>query len=396
MKRRLFPLLAATSAVLAVVLVVAQPARSSRRPKSGGVLRVEMAAVVNSMDPAAPAANPVEAAAKREIDGLLYERRNPDGTFAGAAGSGAFRLAEWEPGKHASLAANPDFAGGRSFLDSIEIQMGRSDRDRLLDLELGKADFATLPPGEVRQARDRGIRVSVSEPDELLALVLLAGRPATADARVGEALSRSIDRAAIVNFILQKEGEPAGGLLPGWSSGTAFLFSTAVDVSAARALWGQIASSPKIALGYDAGDPLEQAVAERIVVNAREASITLRIQAVAGPAAAAANVDARLVRMRMNSPHPSEALANLQVAFAPLAGWDAKSLSPEGARPGTPGATTPEQIYERERSIVNGYRIVPLVWLPQVYGLSSRVRDWSAPAAGDPWPLADVWLGDAP
>lgn len=356
---------------------------------------MEIAAVVNSVDPTTPAANPAEATAKQEINGLLYARRSPDGTFAGAAGSGAFRLAEWEPGKHASLAANPDFAGGRAFLDSIEIQMGRSDRDRLLDLELGKADFAMLPPGEVRQARDRGIRVSASEPDELLALVLLAGRPATADARVGEALSRSIDRAAIVNFILQKEGEPAGGLLPGWSSGTAFLFSTAVDVSVARALWGQITSSPKIALGYDAGDPLEQAVAERIVVNARDAGITLRIQAIPGLAAASANVDARLVRMRMNSPNPSEALGNLQTMLAPIAGWDAKSLSPEGARTGTPSAT-PEQIYERERTLANGYRVVPLVWLPQVYGLSARVRDWSTPAAGDPWPLADVWLGDAP
>ncbi len=218
------------------------------------------------------------------------------------------------------------------------------------------------------------------------------------DARVGEALSRSIDRAAIVNFILQKEGEPAGGLLPEWSSGTAFLFSTAVAVSAARALWGQITSSPKIALGYDAGDPLEQAVAERIVVNAREAGITVRVQAMAGssaPGSPSTNVDARLMRLRMNSPRPSEALANLRATLAAIAGWDAKSLSPEGVRAGAPGAT-PEQIYERERTMVNGYRVVPLVWLPQVYGLSARVRDWSAPAAGDPWPLADVWLGDAP
>jgi len=32
------------------------------------------------------------------------------------------------------------------------------------------------------------------------------------------------------------------------------------------------------------------------------------------------------------------------------------------------------------------------VWLPQVYGLGARVRDWEAPAAGEGWPLADVWL----
>ena len=42
--------------------------------------------------------------------------------------------------------------------------------------------------------------------------------------------------------------------------------------------------------------------------------------------------------------------------------------------------------------MVNSYRVVPLVWLPEVYGLSARVRDWKAPEAGEGWPLADVWL----
>jgi hypothetical protein len=35
---------------------------------------------------------------------------------------------------------------------------------------------------------------------------------------------------------------------------------------------------------------------------------------------------------------------------------------------------------------------VPIVWMPQVYGLSVRVRDLKQPAAGESWPLADVWL----
>ena len=42
------------------------------------------------------------------------------------------------------------------------------------------------------------------------------------------------------------------------------------------------------------------------------------------------------------------------------------------------------------------HRIVPLEWVPQVYGLSARVRNWKAPAPGETWPLADVWLDPAP
>jgi hypothetical protein len=344
---------------------------------------------VNSIDPAAPVATPAEAEARREIDALLYERRNPDGSFSGNSGSGAFRLAEWEPGKHAVLAANPEFSGGRAFLDSVEIQVGRPDAERLLDLESGKTDLALIPPQDTRQARDRGIRLSISQPDELLAIVMLENTPAQRQQQAvrGEALSRAIDRGAMVNFILQKQGEPAGGLLPQWSSGSAFLFSTDVDVSAARAIWGQIGGSPGIALGYDAGDPLELAIAERIVVNAREAGVPLRAQslgAVSGGASAPA-VDARLIRLRMNSPRPRETLAGMESALAPLTGVEASPLL---------AAATPEQIYERERSIVGGYRVVPLVWLPQIYGLGPRVWNWSAPMAGEPWPLADVWMGE--
>jgi hypothetical protein len=45
--------------------------------------------------------------------------------------------------------------------------------------------------------------------------------------------------------------------------------------------------------------------------------------------------------------------------------------------------------------VLDNYRIVPLVWIPQVYGLSARVRNWIPPAPGQNWPLADVWL-DSP
>jgi hypothetical protein len=51
-----------------------------------------------------------------------------------------------------------------------------------------------------------------------------------------------------------------------------------------------------------------------------------------------------------------------------------------------------QQLYEVERGVVDSYRVIPLVWLPQVYGVGARVRDWKAPAAGEGWPLADVWL----
>jgi ABC-type transport system substrate-binding protein len=391
MKLRLFLFLAAISVVLAVV---AAPLRPARRPRYGGTLRVEIGTIVRSLDPSV-AANPEEADAKDELDALLYDRRSEDGTFVGAAGSGAFRLSAWEAEKSAVFAANEDYRAGRPFVDSIEVQMGRSTHERLLDLELNKADFAQIPAELARQAADHGVRVSASQPDELLALVFLKGRTATENARVREAIARCIDRAAIVNFILQKEGEPAGGLLPQWSSGTAFLFPTETDARSAKEIWTQISPSPKLVLGYDSVDTLEQSVAERIVVNAKEAGISLVSRAIPNPGTASAHagsealrgdtihVDARLIRLRMPSPMPRVALAAFIDVLGPLGGIEAGPL-PENA--------SPEDIYNSERSIISGGRVAPLVWMPQVYGLSARVRDWKQPVAGESWPLADVWL----
>jgi Bacterial extracellular solute-binding proteins, family 5 Middle len=370
-------------AVISVALLSAARVESSRRPRYGGTLRVEVGAVVHSLDAAGAPTDPEEAVAKDEIGALLYDQRNADGTFAGVAGSGAFHIAEWESGKRLLLAANENVRGGRPFVDAIAIEMGRGAKDRLLDLETGKADFAEIPPEEARHASERGVRVSASQPEDLVAVVFVAGRAIAEDAHAREALARSIDRAAIVNFILQKDGEPAGGLLPQWSNGTAFLFPTGVDAAGAKELWTQIAGSPKIVLGYDSGDSLGQTIAERIAVNARDAGIGLSAEAIKNSAPPSDGCDARVVRLRMASARPRDALASFVGALAPMAALDASALA---------AAAAPEQIYERERSIVSGYRVVPIVWLPRVYGLSSRVRNWKAPAAGEGWPFANVWL----
>jgi hypothetical protein len=361
--------------------LAALPAGSARHPRYGGTLRVEIAETINSLDPGVPVADPAATSIKNDIDALLYERRNAD-TFPGPPGPGPFRIAAWEPGKRLTLAANDDYPGGRPFVDSIEIQMGRAAKDRLLDLEVNKTDLAEIPPQEARRA-GRGVRVSASKPDQLMALAFIGGRPVAESARVREALSGAIDRSSIVDFILQREGEPAGGLLPQWSSGTAFLFSIIPNLSDAKEQWAGIGGPPKIVLGYDAADGLEQAIAERVVVNAHEAGISLKLLPLPNSASGSGKADARLVRIGLPSPRPREALAGIIKELGPMAGIDAATL---------PDPASPEQIYERERAIVGDHRIVPLAWVPHVYGLSGRVRDWQPPAPGETWPLADVWL----
>jgi hypothetical protein len=320
--------------------------------------------------------------AKEQIDSLIYDVIEPKSKFTV---NGAFHVTAFEAGKRAVLGATEDYRLGRPFVDSIEITMGRPARERILDLELNKADFAEIPAENARRAAERGVRVSRSRPDELLALVFLRGaepkRTRLIDARIREAIALSIDRSAIVNFILQKEGEPAGGLLPQWSSGTAFLFSTVANVVHAKELSAQIVPAPKIVLGYDSDDSLEQAVAERIAVDAREARVQLTAQAVRPGLENA--TDARLVRLRMQSKSPALALESFIDTLGAMTKSEEKAL---------PDPASAEDIYNRERAIVSSYRVVPLFWLPRVYGLSVRVRDWTPPGPGESWPLADAWL----
>jgi hypothetical protein len=387
MKHRLFRLLAVSSVLVAFA---ALPGQTARRPRYGGILRLEVGAALKSLDQDLAAGSPQPPAANVEIFSLIYDVLNRGLKFAVP---GPFHVTAFEPGKRAMLAATEDYRLGRPFVDSIEIAMGRSAQGRIVDLELNKADFAEIPAEDARKASERGVRVSRSQPDELLALVFRDGpepeRGKPADARVREALALSIDRAAIVNSILQKEGEAAGGLLPQWSSGTAFLFSTAADPAHAKELSAQIVPAAKIVLGYDFGDALEQAVAQRIVVNAREAGIQISAQPIRSdtdtpqPRQGTSEIGARLVRLRMVSKLPVVALEDFMETLTTMTKIDAQPLL---------DSASAEEIYNRERAIVNSYRVVPLVWLPRVYGLSARVRNWTPPGPGESWPLADVWL----
>ncbi len=327
-----------------------------------------------------------------------------------SGGTGPFKIESWEAGKHVVLAANPDYWGGRAFLDSVEVQLGRPARERMIDLEVGNADLVELPTEMARRASDEKMRVEVTPPVELLALIFpgasapgsgraagqnraAAGRSVEIDARLRQAISRCIDRAAIVNLVLQKEGEPAGGLLPQWISGTAFLFPSAADPAAARDLVKEIAPAPTLVLGYDSGDALEQAVAERIAVNAREVGIAVTSIAIPSAPTAPANsaraekpkYNARLLRVNLVSPLPRPALAGLLAEF---------SSALVGAESELPETAEPAEIYAREKAALETWRVIPIAHLPRVYGLGPRVRNWAIPqgAAMNGLPLADIWL----
>lgn len=293
--------------------------------------------------------------------------RGADGT---TIGTGPFRIAEWQAGKRALLGAYEGYWGGRPFMDAIEVHFGRTYRDQAIDLELAKADLVEIPIGDVRHAAQQVVRTWTAAPSELLALLFERGTGPVEDARLRQALALSIDRDAIHNVLLQGQGDSTGAILPGWLSGYAFLFSAARDLERARQLASALPKpGQRISLAYDPADPLARPIAERIVLNAREAG--LAIQAAPGAQAAV-----RLTKYPLRSLDAT----NLLVEMGAVLHADTQ-----------PAAATPEALFAYERKLLEEFRLVPLFHLPEIYGLSSRVRNWDPQSWGD-WRLDNVWL----
>lgn len=300
---------------------------------------------------------PRNAITHREHDGILV-------------GTGPFRIEQSQTGQHLTLAANDDYWDGRPFLDTIEVEVGKSVRDQLTEFQSGKLDLIEIAPEQAQRAPIDHSAIRSSLPMELLALVFTRDTQSPDERLLRQAVALSIDRNSIGTVLLQGTGQPAGGLLPNWMTGYAFVFSTEADLSQARRLRNQAQSVPSWTLGYNTSDSLSRLIAERIALNARD--VGLSVQPVTN-----VNPDLRLIRFPLTSADPPTALENL-AAFAGLTVPEMQNNSIE-------------EVYAAEQSLLAAERIVPLFHLPIIYAVSPVVKNWKLARDGS-WNLPDVWL----
>jgi ABC-type transport system substrate-binding protein len=285
-------------------------------------------------------------------------------------GTGPFHIVDWTPGKKLTLAAEENYWGGRPFLDSIEIEMGRSYRDQMMALELGKADLVEVAPEQVHRVSLEASRLASSAPLELMALLFTRDAASPDDKLLREALALSVERGSIRSVLLQGAGQPAAGILPNWMSGYGFVFPTDADLPRARHAREQVRSIPKWTIGYDSSDPLARLLAERIALNGKDAGLSLQ-------ATSAATADLQLVRIPLPA-DPWIALADV----ATRAGLPAANYK----------AGTVEDLYAAEQAALATQRIIPLFHLPASYAAAATLKNWTLRPDGS-WNLADAWLG---
>ncbi len=305
----------------------------------------------------------------------LLLKRNAGGL---PIGTGAFLVAEWQPGKLLKLAAYEESWAGRPFVDFVEIEFGKSLRDQAIALELDKTDVIEAAPQAATGSQRRGTSSSssLSLPVELMALVFSANSEAR-DARLREALALAIDRKPIQSVLLKGAGELAASILPNWMTGYGAVFSVHVNPQRARTVLAG-SRQPALNLSYDPRDPQAQLIAERIALNAREVGITVQVSLSGAE-------DIHLMRVVLPSPDPATSLTEA-----------ARQLGlPQPGFAATRGNAL-EDLYQAERSLLDGYAVIPLFHLPVASVQSVRVRDWQPGQLGA-WneggsSLADLWL----
>ena len=284
-------------------------------------------------------------------------------------GTGPFVVSQWLPGKHLTVTANDQYWGGRPFVDSIEIEFGRNDREQLTALDLGKADISEVAPENIRRARADGRTVVTSDPAEFLALVFSGPPRSEEETHARNALALSIDTSAINSVVLQGGGEPASALLPNWLSGYSFVFSSQPNLERARQERTQ-AKQAAFSLGYNPLDPVARTIAERILLNARDAGITLQLTT-------AGHSDMALVRIPIASSDARTALIEFAKALQlPAPKFSGNSIA---------------ELYSAEKAMLQSHQIIPLLHLRNGVAIRTGIRDFGILPDGT-WKLGSVWL----
>jgi peptide/nickel transport system substrate-binding protein len=302
---------------------------------------------------------------------LIALTRTADGqTPSNPVGTGPFQFTSQSNGT-LTLTANDNCWEGRPFLDEIVITGNRPIREQWLDLSVGRADIAEVPPQELREAEQQHLSVVVSPPVELLALEV-QDTGALTNAVLRAAIALAVDRGALSNVIFQKQGQITAGLLPQSLTGYAFLFPTDRDLNKAIELRGGL-TPPLLTLAAD-GDGTMQLAAQRIALNLHEAGFNVQVANLHN----APHADMTLCRLPLEGADPAAALESL--------------LRSAGENVSVAGQN-PRALYRAEHDFLELRTIIPLLDLPRAWAVGGSVRDLRLRANGTP-DLADASLED--
>jgi peptide/nickel transport system substrate-binding protein len=151
----------------------------------------------------------------------VYAAHIPAATYrTGCMGTGPFKLKEWRKGEFIEYVKNPDyFVKGRPYLDGLKYIVITEPGTRIAALQTGQVDVSF--PSEVSKTNAEQLKAavpklvitpySVNTNDNI---VMNMKKPPFDNAKVRMAVSRAIDRRALIQAVHQGGAVPGGSLAP--------------------------------------------------------------------------------------------------------------------------------------------------------------------------------------
>ena len=132
-------------------------------------------------------------------------------------GNGPFKMSEWVHQDHITLVPNPNYAGQKPALQKVTLLMVTSNAADYAAYRNNERDWTLVPDADVQSVRnDPELSKEAHEYTELTTfwLVMNNARPPLDKLEVRKALSKAIDRTAMIRDVASGVGKPATSFIP--------------------------------------------------------------------------------------------------------------------------------------------------------------------------------------
>ena len=178
------------------------------------------------------------------MDSGIVAELGPDWMTKASAGTGPYQFVRWTRGVEIVEARNPDYWGGAAKIDGIDFLIVPSGDTALSMYDAGELDYVEVPESSFRRvlADDRYAKELIKVPKaQINYLGMNQGLYAPfRDIRVRQAMSLSIDRAAMIKGLFNGAAIPLNGqVTPGIAGFTPGLPALAYDPARAKQLMAE-------------------------------------------------------------------------------------------------------------------------------------------------------------
>jgi peptide/nickel transport system substrate-binding protein len=322
-------------------------------------------------------------------------------------GTGPFKIASWS-GDQLVAERNPQYwrkaADGKAlpYLDRVEIKVVANSAIRIIELKSGNTQLVDfLENKDVAQlAQVPGVALVEGRVPVTMLLAFNVTQPPFDNPRLRKAVALAIDRNALAKVITGQAGGPLSSLEP---PGT-WVYDAKVqghpfDIASAREEFKASGFKEPITMTVIQRDPDIQ-VAQLVQSMLKKAGIEIKVETMERQAYLAKILPHKyqlgLLQFAVLRPDPDVSYRDFFGAQAArnYSGLDTKDLEPviASAR-GETDIAKRRPLYSRvQQTVLDGYYISPLFWLPVRDAASSRLRGITRDASLAAWYYDDLWL----